>query len=524
MRRTFAVIARMSRAYGMNTLLYRLKRFPLVGRLVPGDVYANPVLKKMAEVIIILFRTIWAFGGKFLYLWLMIALPAGWMPGGAQENYLHILLFCTLLGAVANAEMFNPTKDKFYAVNLMGADAREYALSSFLWYTGKTAVTLLPASAAIGKTAGIPLAACLLFPFLAAGVKLTACALLLGYYKRTGRAIAVNKGFFVWAVILTGCLLAYGLPFAGIRIGTEAFCICAAAGLLSAGWGLPYLYRSTVYKKLYKVMVTRNTVIFHVMEDSAKLQQTAYLSKISEEKVNTGKKKGYDYFNEIFLQRHKKILTSAAVKTALTALVFVAAAAAAALFSPRAGREINRQMMVMLPYFVFVMYLINKGAVITQAMFMNCDHSLLAYGFYRSPETILGLFRVRLRTSVRINLIPASVIACGLPALLLITGGTENPMDYVLLFLAILAMSVFFSVHHLMLYYLLQPYDINMKAKSSAYSIVNTVTYIVCYLFIRLKMATMTFALLTIGFSAAYIALSLFCVYRYAPGRFRLKN
>ena len=170
------------------------------------------------------------------------------------------------------------------------------------------------------------------------------------------------------------------------------------------------------------------------------------------------------------------------------------------------------------------MYLVNKGAVVTQAMFMNCDHSMLAYRFYRQPDAVLKLFKARLLTLIKINMIPAAVIACGLPLLLFITGGTDNPLNYGLLFVSVLAMAVFFSVHHLVIYYLLQPYNVNMEAKSSTYSIVNGATYFLCYMCIKIQAPTIIFASLTILFSALYIGAALFLVYRYAPVRFRLKQ
>ena len=47
---------------------------------------------------------------------------------------------------------------------------------------------------------------------------------------------------------------------------------------------------------------------------------------------------------------------------------------------------------------------------------------------------------------------PATVIAVGLPLLLFLSGGTDQILNYVLLFVSILAMSVFFSVHTLVMY------------------------------------------------------------------------
>ena len=113
----------------------------------------------------------------------------------------------------------------------------------------------------------------------------------------------------------------------------------------------------------------------------------------------------------------------------------------------------NEVLMGSLPYFVFVMYLINRGTAFTQALFMNCDHSMLSYSFYKKPAFILKLFRIRLWEIMKVNLLPASVIGLGLPLLLYCSGGTDRPLDYVLLLVSILAMSIFFSVHYLVCYY-----------------------------------------------------------------------
>ena len=74
------------------------------------------------------------------------------------------------------------------------------------------------------------------------------------------------------------------------------------------------------------------------------------------------------------------------------------------------------------------MYLINRGSVVTQAMFYNCDHAMLRYNFYREPDVILGLFKKRLTMLIKINLLPAIVIAIGSIVLLSIT--TDGRLYY----------------------------------------------------------------------------------------------
>ena len=95
-------------------------------------------------------------------------------------------------------------------------------------------------------------------------------------------------------------------------------------------------------------------------------------------------------------------------------------------------------------FFVFIMYLINRSASVTQAMFMNCDHSMLTYRIYRTPKVILGIFKERLKTLILINLLPALLISLGLAMTLYLSGGTDNPVNYLVIIVSIISMSIFF--------------------------------------------------------------------------------
>ncbi len=176
-----------------------------------------------------------------------------------------------------------------------------------------------------------------------------------------------------------------------------------------------------------------------------------------------------------------------------------------------------------LPYFVFIMYCINRSSSVTQAMFMNCDHSMLTYRIYRTPKVILGIFKERLKTLITINLMPAILIGMGLAVLLYISGGTDNPLNYMVLFVSIIAMSIFFSVHYLVMYYLLQPYNVNTELKSSTYKTVQGITYLVCWFMIQIQLPTLYFGIATIAFCVVYSLVSLYLAYKYAPKTFKLR-
>ena len=194
------------------------------------------------------------------------------------------------------------------------------------------------------------------------------------------------------------------------------------------------------------------------------------------------------------------------------------------MIQPGTKADINEMVMTWLPYFAFIMYLINRGTGFTQALFMNCDHSLLTYSFYKRPAFVLKLFRIRLREIIKVNAVPALVIGCGLAVILYVSGGTDNPLNYVVLVVTILAMSAFFSIHYLTVYYLLQPYTAGTEMKSGTYRIVMVLTYVVCYALINVRLPILVFGAMCIAFCVVYSIVASILVYKFAPLTFRLRT
>ena len=121
-------------------------------------------------------------------------------------------------------------------------------------------------------------------------------------------------------------------------------------------------------------------------------------------------------------------------------------------------------------------------------------------------------------------MVSALVIGIGLALILFATGGTDNPLNYVVLVVSILCMSLFFSIHYLTIYYLLQPYNAGTELKSGTYRIVLSVTYVICFALMRLRMPIMIFGIMTIVFCVLYSIVASILVYRFAPKTFRLRT
>ncbi len=521
---SFLISFKLKNAYKVNSIIYSLKQIPIIRKLLPNSLYKSNGLKIFANIISALIEFNSIFLGKLLYILLMILLPMSLYENGSNI-FVHIFIFLTIIGGFINTHLFNPSKDKYYAMILMKFEAKQYTLSNYYYFLFKVLIGFMPLLVIFGIFNKIDPTVCLMLTFFVACVKTTISAFIL--YKDNKKNKITNENMPVLlTIIITVFLLicAYGLPFFGLIITSNIFYILFIISLISGIISLKYIKSFNNYKCMYKELLSPNNVIFMVPNSTKNISIDTYRKQITNDGVITSNKEGYEYFNDIFVSRHKKILTKASQKMSIIFLLIFITLILTAIFYGKFNKDLNEYLRVSLPYFLFIMYFVNRGQNITQTMFMNCDHSMLFYRFYRQPSAILKLFRERLKTLIKLNLLPAVIIGSGLTILLFATGGVENNIDYLLTFFTIIAYSIFFSVHYLVLYYLLQPYNINLEMKNPMFSIISSATYFICYFAIQLKIPTLLFGSCMIIFSIIYSLVALFLSYKYASKTFKLRN
>lgn len=522
MNKTLKISFSLKNTYRVNTILYSLKQIPLIKRLLPDMLYRSEELKLFANVVSVLWEIVSVFLGKVLYLLIMVC-GAGVLYGNLPGSnvFLHILLFLTIIGSFANTTLFNPSKDKYYAIILMRMNARDYTLVNYTYAMLKVVVGFLPFTILFGMLQGVPLLLCLLLPFSIAGCKFTVAALSLRDYEKNGNVFNENKlKKYAWLLMALLLGAAYGLPAAGLLLPEMVSAAAYVAFVITGVFSIRKIYSFQYYPEMNKELLAQMTT---QMDTAVQVTKAQTEKRISTDSSITSNRKGFEYLNELFIRRHKKILWRSANRIAGVCAVLVCGVLLAMSLRPEIRRHINEAVMNFLPYFAFIMYCINRGTGFTQALFMNCDHSLLTYSFYKQPGSILRLFQIRLREIMKINAVPAAVIGTGLALILYASGGTEHPVNYLILIVSILGMSMFFSVHYLTVYYLLQPYNVGTELKSGMYKVIMCVTYFCCYFLMQLRMSTEIFGMMTIIFCVIYCAAACVLVYRFAPRTFRLR-
>lgn len=522
---TFIEAFKIKNAYRTNTFIYSIKQFPILKKLLKDTLYSNKILKVLGTIVSIIMELMSIFLGKFLYVWLVIFSLLPLYSVSKVDLFLHFFFFLTLAGAFMNTYMFNPTKDKYYAMFTMRLDARMYTLSDFYYRMITVFVGFIPFILFFGHLIHLPLWIAFVIPVFIVSAKMLANIYFLMKYEKYGIITDENhpaKGIWIFVGI---CLLfTYGLPYINIVLPWWLTLICMSLFILISIFGISYLHHFKYYREVYKRILTEgNMNMASYKTNTVDVQREQMMKQMDIHSDITSTKHGYAYFNDLFVKRHSKLLLRSAKKTALISLVIIIIVSLTLWVNPPLAKMINRALLIALPYFVFVMYIINRGQVVSQAMFMNCDHSMLTYSFYRSPKAILSLFKERIKSVVLINLVPAIILGLGLSVILYLTGGTDNTYNYLIIFSSIIAMSVFFSIHHLVIYYLLQPYNVESETKSSTYTIVNVITYFACYYCLRVQMPTTYFGIATIIFAVCYCIISLIIAYKLAPKTFKLR-
>lgn len=524
MLKCFWISFRLRMAYRINSILYALRQIPLVKKVIPVTLYGNTILKNIITCIALLWELLSIFINKGLYVLVFVFVPVFFISNDTKIlMILNILFFLTIAGAISNNTMFDPTKDKYYAMILMRMDARKYTLTNYLYNMFKILLGMGISLICLRFFFNTPLYICILIPVYIVFSKMISAAFSLYRFDKKGQIRNENSPVFtVWTGIIICWILAYAglflrmyLPFY-VYIGSMLI-VCIVGLILSR-----YVWNYGKYKEMYRILLQNTPLDMQAIMKDAQAKNITDAIKMDE--TITSDKTGYAYFNDLFVKRHKKILWRYSKKLSLIIIGVALVIGIGELFFDEVGMIVQKFVLDYLPYFIFILYSFNSSKSVVQAMFRNCDHSMLTYSFYRRPEVILSLFRLRLRSLILINLFPAVALAIGLDVLLALSGSKESLLVYLIVFICIISTSIFFSIHYLTCYYLLQPYNEFTETKSATYSLIMSLTYGICFAFIYLHMSTYVFGTIMTLFSLVYFVISYRLVYKKASQTFRLRR
>lgn len=522
MKNSFITSYKVKMAYRLNTIIYSLKQFPIIGKIIPNGLYGNDGLKALGYIISFGYELFSMLVWKIIYVFLMLYLPLSIMNSLNVESILNAFLGLSIIGGILNNYIFNESNDKYYLMIIMKMNAKKYTLSNYIFYLLKLVLGFLLVNLVFFMFLKINIIYAVFITIFIYSVKVNITAYLLKLYKGNLNIDSSKKfNIIKWIIILSLIVLAYIIPFFNFTLPTLFYLLVFLISFSLSIFSLRYILKYDYYYQIYHNILNQND-----MDDLKNSQldetKTAVLNIIANNNYDSNKK-GYAYFNDLFMKRHNKVLNKFAKNTTYVIIGVTFLATLIVLISSDLREIINQQIIYILPVLLFLMYFLNTGQRVARILFMNCDAAMLTFSFYRRKDVILSLFKERLKSIVVMNLIPSLFLSLGLNLVLFISGGTNNIFNYVLIFLAVNAMSVFFSVHNLVIYYLLQPYNSNSDIKGASYRVVLVATYYVCYYINELHINVYNFGIFMTLFSIIYVVVSLILVYKLAYKTFKIR-
>ena len=546
----------------INKFIYTLKNIPFIGKYIPEELYARVALKRAFAVFAGICSIIGDILNKLCYFVFAIVIGVIILVdektgfGESGKIILWIFFFMNILaGSFVNSKICACDEKDYLFVGLLRIDARKYFLlkvfksqiTQIIYYTVFMLVAQHIFDGDIKNT--------LLYMVGFAAFRFIGEAFRLYLNDRFGMPFTdKNKLLFIlynaYTVVIffaaygtTFVLLFLKYPMEMKKIVFPDICVIAAnpvfivVSLILAAFSIRYI----INYKNYPFVAKRFAGFSTVMQQKAEVEEVSKVNKNIEtddlKEKEIGKhifeeKEGYEYLNAIFFERHKKIFSRPRkLKTVISFIIMAASIVGLIVFKAGStAKEFNsfandmwNAMDRVMTIFVFLMYCITSGRSITRALFYNCDHSLMKYGYYRRPDAILKNFRIRLRFMLKSELPMVVVLCVGFVIDTIIIGKADQWVKLLSIIACIVLLSIFYSVVYLCMYYIFQPYTEGGKETGVGYSVCKGVIYVASYSCLQIDTLPQYFAAIIMVITVVGLVAGYALAYLMATKRFVLK-
>lgn len=518
----------------VNGLLYYAKMIPWLGKKLPDLWYRSRLIKTIGSIVMMILTLLASFALKIAYVLVMLVIPLALIGKTYTDTAGNIMWLFMILSGFGGPLLTNvttqPTKKEYVMISLMHMNAKRYTIARWVWELGVTSVFLSIVLFFVMLSYDQPVwyVAVLMVYFV--GMHLAGEALHIRYYETHEKALAACYPFLLGgAFMIFG--IAYGalfLPIPLVNYTMVFLGIMFVLGIASLVVSYPILKRIDYTAILRKGLLNNRSIYDGTLMTQSRRADIELKDKDYDEeelKQQTfSSKHGYEYLNALFFQRHKRLFYRPMRRRIIGIILAFLVFHAALLYL---GKELMlgdwNQPFELLPAVLFLMYFTSIGERVTRAMFYNCDSSLLHYGYYRQPNVILQNFKIRLKKLILMNGLLALLIIIGYVSVLcLIWTDSFVLWEHILFILCILSISIFFSIHHLVLYYILQPYTGELEMKSPMFGVINMIVYMGCYVSTRID-GTLIFAYVILAVTILYSIVAMMLVYRLAPKNFHIR-
>ena len=585
--KTLFAIIRLRYIVGYNGFIYKLKLLPVIGKLLPDDLYKIGIFKVL--------YSIWKFIAEIFKLFALkiaglsaIYGVCGLLRILAEESpdrvpvapaeyqgIMFILSFLTygFMGMLINTDLFSYSPEKEYAAFMLRMDARKLNNSLFAYNLAALFIAYSGVSLVCGPLSGMPFYYWLFTALIGVLMKLAAAGLQLASInlkRRLGMKIQPGRGAL--AAIFFKIMFGFSAMMAVLLIAANAICppayvpavivliiaVLAVIGLFLIKGFDPYMHRR---------LLSSSKEVYEIQKKSYKNpDRTKSLKKVDKVRKSDrdiqSKKTGFAFLNEIFMKRYRTVIGVKPFAACIGILLLFALFATNLFveYSQDFGQQAATESLVnnIFNYLTFGSYQDTLKPVVTGStefegffrglfgnyllvsffflvpanatekmaatMFINCDRCLMSYSFYKKPSCIVELFKIRILDAIKLNLSPAITLGIVSSTMMFMFGGQSYFGEYLLIPLAYMLISSIYSVQLMTLYYLFQPFTENVKVKSRVYPIITVIIFAVVLGICWIPIPAWLLVPILAGVLALTIFVAIKLVRKFSPKYWRVRT
>lgn len=469
-----------------NGFLYFLRQLPFFEKRISYSVFQHNKFKHILSIVTFVFGILMKFAGRMVYAAVFLMIPyiilRQFVFGNTfqyEETVINVFFMMNCVcGSLVNTVILSSSDEDYMMLNVLRINPKEHYVGELLFklitdfglffvvlwifdigaVNSLVLVILMTAFRCIGEAWSLLIYSKI--PFLYKRITKIDVILILvcvyfAYVNPYMRGKMVSVDAFVFNPILLGVICSIGL-------------ICCI--VLCTYRQYPRLARKRVQRAdvEYAELVQARTRIREVEAKQTVTGAAALMTNRHE------KKKGFSYLNHIFFDRNRKLLMKSPHKRMVWVVLLSAAGVLYALSSDEEVREgIWTFMLGMDTVWFLIMYFFSCSKQMCRVMFYNCDKDMMSYSYYTKKSSLMSNFLVRLRYFIFVDLRAAGIISLALCILTAVTGHWNEVTRILPVILNVVFFSLLFSIYHVGMYHIMQPYDGQMKVKTPMFTVTN---------------------------------------------------
>ena len=500
----------------INMYLYYLKKIRIFKKLK----LSNSV-KLILELLTIIMKIISLLLSKIIYILILLTISKYIKQENHINTFIHIFICFSFIGGIINSKITQTSKKKYYSIMLLNMNAKHYLFYDLILYLTESFIGNIVTLTLTFYYYKIPLIRGLLLSILVVLIKITGEYITFSYYNKFKKTI-LNSTKLYFAILISLTSLALILPLNNITISLNTIYYLIVILTVTALISIIKLNSYRDYKLMYKRILVKD----ESLKDISITKEELVSIRREDYEVNPNKlknKKGVTYLNTLFFERHKSLLIRSAITNSVVIFIIFLFLLFVPTMNPTIKKEISKFILGYFPWLTLILYFINKGPIIVQALFTNCDRYLLKFNFYRNKKLVNDLFKQRLNKTIIINLLPAITMSISIGILLMVYSNI-SVIYILLLILSIISLNILFSTYHIVMYYLIQPYSTSLKVKSLSYEIMNILMYFIIYTFTKIKTTIPVFTISIILITIILTIIGISLTIKYSEVTFRDKG